>query len=95
MPKIPLIYFAAMDTYNQVHVAELHRLAWNLGEAPLLFIVTPDILLIYNNYIAPKQKDGKLDVEAGLIDTIKLISSLETERKLLQYHRLKLETGEF
>ncbi len=46
MPKIPLIYFAAMDTYNQVHVAELHRLAWNLGEAPLLFIVTPDLLLI-------------------------------------------------
>ena len=36
----------ANDTYNQVHVAELHRLAWNLGEAPLLFIVTPDLLLI-------------------------------------------------
>lgn len=95
MPKIPLIYFAAMDTYNQAHVAELHRLAWNLGEAPLLFIVTPDLLLIYNNYIAPKQMDGKLDVEAGLINTINLISSLETERQLLQYHRIKLETGEF
>lgn len=94
-PKIPLIYFAAMDEYDQTHVAELHRLAWNLGEAPLLFVVTPDLLLVYNNYTAPKKKDGKLDVEAGLIDTINLINSLETERQLLQYHRIRLETGEF
>lgn len=50
IPKIPLIYFAAIDTYNQAYIAEIHRLAWNLGEAPLLFIVTPNLLLIYNNY---------------------------------------------
>ena len=42
--------FAAIDNYNQKKIAELYRLAWNLGEAPLLFVVTPEQLLIYNNY---------------------------------------------
>lgn len=39
--------------------------------------------------------DGKLDVNAGLVDAIETINALETERQLLQYHRLRLETGEF
>ena len=53
IPKTPLIYFAAMDSYDSNTIAEFHRLAWNLGEAPLLFVVTPDLLLVYNNYMAP------------------------------------------
>lgn len=96
VPQIPLIYFAAIDRYDADTIAELHRLAWNLGDAPLLFVVTPENLLIYNNYAAPKRTvDGKLDVNAGLVDTIETINTLESERQLLQYHRLKLETGEF
>lgn len=94
-PRTPLIYFSAMDRYDKDTIAELHRLAWNLGEAPLLFIVTPDNLLIYNNYEAPRKKDGTLDAAIGLLSTINLINKLEAERQLMQYHRLKLETGEF
>jgi len=74
-PKVPLIYFASMESYDEDKIAELHRLAWNLGEAPLFFIVTPDLLLVYNNYVAPRKKDGKLDSEAGLIDAIKYVRS--------------------
>lgn len=94
-PKVPLIYFASMESYDEDKIAELHRLAWNLGEAPLFFIVTPDLLLVYNNYVAPRKKDGKLDSEAGLIDAIKLVNMLEAERQLRQYHRIRLETGEY
>ena len=48
--KVPLIYFSVIQKYDAKQVAELHRLSWNLGEAPLLFVVTPDEILIYNNY---------------------------------------------
>ena len=95
IPRTPLIYFTAMDSYDKDTIAELHRLAWNLGEAPLLFVVTPEHLLIYNNYEAPRKKDGTLDAAIGLLDTINLVNNLEAERQLMQYHRLKLETGEF
>lgn len=93
--KTPLIYFSAIDKYDSDKIAELHRLSWNMGEAPLLFIVLPDKLLVYNNYIAPERKENKLNPNIGLIDTISLIKSLETERKLLNYHRIELETGEY
>lgn len=94
-PRIPLIYFSSMDTYDSDKIAELHRLSWNMGEAPLLFVVLPDKLLIYNNYVSPERIDDKLNPSKGLIDTISLIRSLETERKLLNYHRIELETGEY
>ena len=31
IPKIPMIYFAAMDAYDAERIAELHRLAWKKG----------------------------------------------------------------
>lgn len=98
IPKIPLIYFSAMDTYDADKIAELHRLAWNTGEAPLLFVVLPDQLLVYNNYAPPglRRDDGSYDEKTGLYQTISLVSDLEFQRQeLLNYHRTKIETGEF
>lgn len=94
--KIPLIYFSMLEDDNATKAAQLHSLSWNMGEAPLLFIVTPTELKIYNNYQTPKKKDGSLDPEAGLIDTISLITNLEIQRqKLAPYNRMLLESGEY
>ena len=94
--KIPLIYFSMLEDDNAAKAAQLHSLSWNMGEAPLLFIVTPTELKIYNNYQTPKKKDGSLDPEAGLIDTISLLTNLETQRReLAPYNRTLLESGEY
>lgn len=98
IPKVPLIYFSAMDLYDSEKIAELHRLAWNSGDAPLLFVVLPDQLLVYNNYDppSPRRPDGTYDNEAGLFRRISLVSDLEEQRiELLKYHRTQIETGEF
>ena len=95
--KIPLIYFSVIQKYDAKQVAELHRLSWNLGEAPLLFVVTPDEILIYNNYEVPQAVDnGKLDPSAGIIETLKISDGLASQRLALQkYHRSLLESGEY
>lgn len=94
--KIPLIYFSMMNAYDATASARLHCLSWNMGEAPLLFVVTPTELKIYNNYETPRNIDGTLDPEAGLIDTISLITDLETQRQQLRpYNRSLLESGEY
>lgn len=94
--KIPLIYFSMLEDGDSEKAARLHSLSWNMGEAPLLFIVTPTELKIYNNYQTPQKKDGTLDPEAGLIDTISLLTDLETQRqKLYPYNRTLLESGEY
>ncbi len=95
--KVPLIYFSVIQKYDAKQVAELHRLSWNIGEAPLLFVVTPDEILIYNNYETPKTVDnGNLDPTAGIIETLRLTNGLASQRLALQkYHRSLLESGEY
>lgn len=85
-----------VNSDDTAEAAKLHHLSWNMGEAPLLFVVTPTELKIYNNYKTPQKVDGSLDPNAGLIDTINLISNLESQRQKLQaYNRSLLETGEY
>lgn len=95
--KVPLVYFSVIQKYDAKQVAELHRLSWNLGEAPLLFVVTPDEILIYNNYQAPQAVEGgDLDPTAGIIETLSLIDGVASQRAALQkYHRSLLESGEY
>lgn len=95
--KVPLIYFSIIQKYDATEIAELHRLSWNLGEAPLLFVVTPDEILIYNNYEAPRTiEGGNLDPNAGIIETLSLAGGLAAQRLALQkYHRSLLESGEY
>lgn len=95
--KVPLIYFSVIQEYDAKQVAELHRLSWNLGEAPLLFVVTPDEILIYNNYETPQTVEhGNLDPAAGIIETLNLSGGLASQRIVLQkYHRSLLESGEY
>lgn len=95
--KVPLIYFSVIQKYDAKQVAELHRLSWNIGEAPLLFVVTPDEILIYNNYETPKTVDnGNLDPTTGIIETLRLTNGLASQRLALQkYHRSLLESGEY
>lgn len=93
----PLIYFATLESRNNQKIAKLHRLAWNIGIAPLLFVVIPGQVLVYNSYSPPKRlASGELDSFAGLEDTLDLLASVETERqKMLNYSRPRLESGFF
>ena len=95
--KVPLIYFSFIQKYDAKQVAELHRLSWNLGEAPLLFVVTPDEIIVYNNYETPRAVEGgKLDPTAGIIETLNLTNGLASQRiALKKYHRSLLESGEY
>ena len=96
-PKIPMIYFSAMDAYDSGKIADLHRLAWNMGEAPLLFVVLPDQILVYDNYTPPtsRNENGEYDNSIGLFTQIEKVSDLESQRQeLLRFHRAQIETGE-
>ncbi len=48
--SIPLIYFYTLELYDPQAIAEMHKRCWNMGDAPLLFIVLPNRVLIFNNF---------------------------------------------
>lgn len=91
-PSIPLIYFKLMESPTSSEIAELHKLSWNIGQAPLLFIVLPDTVLVYNNLKPPRKGDDKV----GLIEELKVFSQAEEKRRaLMLYERAELETGNY
>jgi hypothetical protein len=82
-PSVPFIYFKKMEIEDNRTVAELHKLVWNLGQAPLLFIILPTKVLIYNAYVPPKIESGDLDSSAGFIEEINLFVTADREIKKL------------
>ena len=96
-PSIPLIYFRKLESRDSHKIAELHQLIWNMGQAPLLFVVLPDVVLIYNAYEPPKKlDDGQLDDQAGLIEELELYVEAEAKiKEQLKYHRSELVTGSY
>jgi hypothetical protein len=95
-PSIPLVYFRKFESRNPHEIAELHKLVWNMGQAPLLFVVLPDVVLVYSTYEPPGIVDGKLDDEARFIEELNLFVGAYNEvKKLKKYHRSELVTGKF
>jgi len=92
----PLAYFRQLDEYDTRNIADAHRLAWNMGRAPLLFIVVPGRILVHSTYERPRPRrtDRSLGHEAGLIDVIDLVANVEQARQQLQkYRREELLSG--
>ena len=86
------VYFKYERTVpSPTAVAAWHREVWNEGVAPLLWVVSPDKVDIYNGFARPKAKS---DAEAHRIGTFKQSGS--QLRKLdLAAGRLAMDTGRF
>ncbi|NMG82746.1 MAG: N-6 DNA methylase, partial [Methanosarcinales archaeon] len=97
--SIPLIYFHKLEYRDHDAIAKLHKQAWNMGQAPLLFIVLPNVVLIYNAYEHPKTlPNEKLDDEAGFIEELELFVKAKNKfksDKLKKYCSSELLTGNY
>jgi len=91
----PCIYFSRLDQADpdSKTLAYLRKLAWNQGMAPILWIVTPTSVRIYNAYAKPTERD-EVDPDQHLLGLFE-----QTERDLQRLHdfadRLQIETGIF
>src|SRR2546423_6032932 len=51
----PIIYFKRFDNYDENLIAEFHRNVWNQSQTPLIFVILPDDIRVYNGYEAPQR----------------------------------------
>lgn len=88
----PCIYFTQLDQVDPDprDLARLHKLSWNHGLAPMLWVVTPTSVRLYNCYSEPTQNNPESNL-------IALFENTEASLKQLGDHasRLQLESGEF
>ncbi len=90
----PCIYFTqlAQSEPDPTELARLHKLSWNHGLAPMLWVVTPTSIRLYNCYSKPTQESNPDEH-----NLIKIFEDTESSLKQLNEHasRLQIESGEF
>jgi N-6 DNA Methylase len=88
----PCIYFTLLEQSDPDprELARLHKLSWNHGLAPMLWVVTPTNVRLYNCYSEPTISNPESNL-------IALFENTEASLKQLNEHasRLQLESGEF
>ena len=85
------VYFKYVDEPRDVLVAEWQREIWNRGFSPLLWLVSPERIDLYNGFGAPRTPD---EVEANRLRTFRLVDAELTQLDTLA-GRLAMETGQF
>ena len=85
------VYFKYVDEPRDVPVAEWQREIWNRGFSPLLWLVSPERIDLYNGFGAP---GGPHEAEANRLDTFRLVDAELTRLDTLA-GRLAMETGQF
>jgi len=91
----PVIYFKQFEILDRESIIQLHRSVWNQSKVPLLFVILPGDIRVYNGYEAPGQMEGepsRLDYELNSPD--KRPPSQLWER-LAIFTRIAIETGSF
>ena len=83
------VYFKYVDEPRDV--ADWQREIWNRGFSPLLWLVSPERIELYNGFGAPGGADG---AKANLLDTFRLVDA-ELARLDTLAGRLSMETGQF
>lgn len=97
---VPIIYFSQLNFHDSHAIWDIYRHVWNESRAPLLFVILPDEVLIYNQYAEPAQAPDDLDSGERLLQHLEQLTDIESARQrirehLTTYNRMYLETGAF
>ena len=85
------VYFKYADEPDQAPVDRWQREIWNQGFAPLLWVVSPDRVDLYNGFGVPRKFE---DASENRLETFRLLDT-ELARLDRLAGRLAMETGEF
>ena len=85
------VYFKFVEEPREVPVAEWQGEIWNRGFSPLLWLVSPERIDLYNGFGPPRTPD---EVEANRLRTFRLVDAELTQLDTLA-GRLAMETGQF
>jgi hypothetical protein len=53
--NMPIIYFKRFESFDSAQIAEFHKNVWNQSLVPLIFIILPNDIRVYNGYEAPRK----------------------------------------
>jgi len=90
IPASPCIYFKKIDQPTPDRFLELQREVWSEGRTPMLWIVTPTEVRIYNTFSKPRKDD---DEKKRLLDILPITA--DNLERANEFHRVLFDTGAF
>jgi methylase of polypeptide subunit release factors len=94
----PVIYFKQFEIIDQTRIIQLHRNVWNQSKVPLLFVILPSEVRVYNGYEAPRQINGEL-IEPSRLDELfaknQDLQALSLWGRLAVFARNTIDSGAF
>ncbi|MDQ2714846.1 MAG: SAM-dependent methyltransferase [Chloroflexota bacterium] len=94
----PVIYFKRFEAFDREEVARLHCNVWNQGRVPLLFVILPEDIRIYNGYETPRRTTDELDEPSRLdydLNPPDRRSPDQLWERLEIFTRVAIESGDF
>jgi hypothetical protein len=97
----PVVYFSQLGKADLSSIWKLYRQVWSQSKVPILYIILPEEIRIYNGYAEPPETAEELNSEDRLLQNLQKLIDIETARREIrnrlygQYNRLYLETGAF
>lgn len=94
---IPVVYFKRLTSINKEEILKLQQKIWSQGRIPVLFIITPTNVLIYNCYEPLTRGDsGEGNEEKLLLRDLNLLVDVEEIRSNLNdFSSFSFDTHEF
>ena len=92
MPGHPCIYFkiVEVDDISAPQVTQIRKRVWNVGRAPILWLISPTQVRIYDAFARPEEGDTE---KSHILDVLKLTSDgLEGVER---FRRELFDTGQF
>ncbi len=97
---VPVIYFSRLSDADPDRLWRLHKDVWNQSKAPLLYVILPQEIRIYNGYAEPAETPRDFIQGEWLLQRLEQLTDVETARQRIRnelgwYDRLHLDTGAF
>lgn len=99
---VPIAYFSQLEEFASNKLLQLYRSVWSQSKAPLLYVVLPQEIRVYNSYAEPPDPEQPDELDKGdrLLQHLQQLLDVETARqaiyhKLSDYRRVYLDTGAF
>jgi len=105
--NLPVIYFHRLDHGDPDTIRKLHRLVWNQGRVPFLFVISPGQIRVYNGYAIPSLNSEQFSADkqllypnpqSGLPGQLEQLVSIEEareriDRELGVFNRESIDSG--
>lgn len=92
---VPVIYFKRMTEFDEDEIKSLHKKIWNQNRIPLLYVITPGTLRIYDCFQIPASPErcDELDSEDRLIKHFQIAARILEEFE--SFSKPQIDSGVF